>query len=150
MNISIDLLKYVEYLKVKSFNQQKRVFDPIRQKDILLTPEETVRQLMIHLMHQEYAYPMTKIAVEKAIQIGTTTKRFDLLFYNQQFQPHVLVECKAPKVLISESTFRQAAWYNFQLHADYLIVTNGTQTYCCLMDYEKNDYTFQQGLPKFK
>jgi hypothetical protein len=148
MNINISLLDFQAYLRIKWLDGQRFVFDPIRQKDIVLTSEETVRQLMIHYLHVACNFPMASIAVEKAIRIGMTTKRFDLLVYNRQFQPYLLIECKAPKVQIAEATFQQAAWYNFQLRADYLVVTNGMDTYCCLMDYEKSQYQFVATLPK--
>lgn len=148
MNINLSLLDFQTHLRIKVLDGQRFVFDPIRQKDIVLTPEETVRQLMIHYLHLVCNFPMAAIAVEKAIRIGTTTKRFDLLVYNRQFQPYLLIECKAPKVQISEDTFQQAAWYNFQLRADYLVVTNGMETYCCLMDYENSKYQFVETLPQ--
>ena len=75
--------------------------------------------------------------------------RADIVLYNGEGKPNMIVECKAPKVKITQDTFNQIAKYNFQLKVDFLVVTNGIQHYCCQMDYEKNEITFLEDIPNF-
>jgi len=149
MNIVLDLLQFQSALKLEKRNGKSCLFDPIRKKYIIKTPEELVRQLMIlHLIENE-KYNRTRIAIEKELLINKRKKRFDLLIYNQDYQPHILIECKAPSVKLTDATFRQAACYNFELKADYLIITNGISTYCCQMDYEQENYVFLDRIPSW-
>ncbi len=145
--LNLNLLQYQSQLVVTQKNQKRYIFDPIRKKKLVFTPEELVRQLFIQYLLCEKQFSSNKIAVEKAIVINDRTKRFDLLVYDNNFQPFILIECKASKVSITEATFEQAAWYNFELQADFLIVTNGRATYCCQMDYDNKSYTFQDVVP---
>jgi len=71
-----------------------------------------------------------------------------LLVYDQEVAPYLLVECKAPKVPVSQSVFEQAAWYNTSLQVPYLMVTNGLEAYCCAIDYEQKDYRYLQEVPE--
>ncbi len=105
------------------------LFDNFRKKWILLTPEEWVRQNFIQYLLQVMEYPSTLIAVEKVIQLGELRKRFDILVYDRDHQPWMMVECKASQVLLDDSTVQQVLRYNLSTPVKYIVVTNGPRTY---------------------
>ena len=96
---------------------------------------------------KEKKYSQARIAVEKALIINELNRRFDILIYDKNAEPYLLVECKAPEVKISQTTFEQIAQYNLELKVPYLLVTNGITTYCCKMDYENQSYEFLEKIP---
>lgn len=150
MMIEIDFLQYKQQLKIKVEKDRRYIFDPIRQKYLVLFPEEFVRQLVLLYLIQDKAYNKNRIKVEKTLKVNDRTKRCDILIYNKEVEPLLLVECKAPNVKITQETFKQIAWYNMPLQVQYLVVTNGLVTYCCAMDYEKQDYVFLEEIPVFE
>ena len=97
----------------------------VRKKQIVLTPEEWVRQHLIAFLHLHQGYPLEKIAVEKQIHYDGFTRRWDIVIYNAAFQPDVLVECKAPKIKLTHEVFMQISTYQQKLGANYLILSNG-------------------------
>jgi hypothetical protein len=97
----------------------------VRKKQIVLTPEEWVRQHLIAFLHLHQGYPLEKIAVEKQIQYDGFTRRWDIVIYNAAFQPDVLVECKAPEIKLTHEVFMQISTYQQKLGANYLILSNG-------------------------
>lgn len=105
------------------------IFDPIRRQWIMLTDEEWVRQNFIQWLVQVHQYPIALIAVEKEIQLGELKKRFDILVYDKNHQPWMLVECKAPDVRLDEKTFQQILRYNISVPVSFLVITNGGYTY---------------------
>ena len=133
--------------RFKNSENKVAIFDEIRKKFILLTPEEWVRQHVVHHFMYEKNYPKSLINVEKRIQVNGQTKRYDVVVYHPDGRLHVLVECKAPEVLISQATFDQIARYNSALRADFLMVTNGLNHYFCQMDFENDKYHFLPELP---
>jgi hypothetical protein len=88
--------------------------------------------------------------VEKLLKINNLTKRYDVVVFKPDGNISILVECKAPEVKITQSTFDQIARYNMTLKAEYLMVTNGLNHYFCKMDYEKEQYDFLQELPEYQ
>lgn len=147
--IELNLLAYKEALKTKQEDGQPFIFDPIRKKWLVLQPEEIVRQLVVHYLIEEKGYNKNRINVEKQVIFNKLQKRCDILVYGQDMSHFLLVECKAPRVNIDQATFKQIAIYNMTLRVDYLLVTNGRQTYCCKMDYEKESYEFIEEIPMF-
>lgn len=154
--MKIDFLKYQKDIKTKKEENKRYIYDPIRRKYLVLQPEELVRQLVIEYFIQEKKYNKNHIAVERMLIVNERRKRCDILVFKKEkeaemlgMKPWLLVECKAPEVPINEATFRQIASYNLPLKVDYLLVTNGITTYCCEMDYEKEDYKFIQEIPVF-
>ena len=137
-------------LKLKSFDGQKLVFDQIRQKYVVFTPEEFVRQNMISYLIHEKKYRKNLMAVEYSVKHMNTVLRSDIVVFDKELQPIIIIECKAPKVRISQSTIDQAVVYNGHLKVKYLIVSNGNVTYCCKMDYINNSYDFIQNIPDFE
>ena len=103
------------------------IFDPFRKRWIVLTPEEWVRQNILQYLNQEAQYPAALIAIEKAIQLGELTKRFDIVVYKQE-KPWMIIECKEANVAISDKTIAQLYQYQQVLEAEYLIATNGHTT----------------------
>lgn len=114
--------------KIKQQDDKELIFDSIRKKWVLLTPEEWVRQNFIAYLVNEKKYPTTLFAVEKEIQLGELKKRCDVVVYKNNF-PWMIVECKEMNVPINEKTLEQILNYNQVLHVPYLIITNGTSTY---------------------
>jgi hypothetical protein len=106
-------------------DQTEFIFDPIRKKNIVLTPEEWVRQHVIAFLVQTQKYPMSLIAVERMITFNQLKKRFDVLVYNKSGKPEILIECKAPEVKLSSETLFQIATYNMIFKVPYLFVSNG-------------------------
>ena len=136
-------------IKIKNINSEIYVFDIIRKKNIILTPEEWVRQNFIHYLNKEKNYPLGLMGVEKMVKYNNLKTRADIVLYNTKGEAEMIVECKSPDVKITQDTFNQIAKYYFQLKVDFLVVTNGIQHYCCQMDYEKNEITFLEDIPTF-
>ena len=146
MSIDLNLLKYQSQLQLR---KDKKLFDPIRKKWIVITPEELVRQMLLLYMMEEKDFPKNKINVEKQVLINGQPKRFDILVYSKETQPILLVECKAPNVPIDEMVLDQIARYNMVLKVNYLIMTNGIDTFCCQVDYEKETFEILNEIPNF-
>ncbi|HKJ47475.1 MAG TPA: type I restriction enzyme HsdR N-terminal domain-containing protein [Christiangramia sp.] len=131
-------------------NQNKiAVFDELRKKFIILTPEEWVRQHCVKFLHNEKNYPLSLINVEKQLKIAGLTKRYDVVVFEPEGDIQIIVECKAPSVKITQDTFDQIARYNLSLKANYLMVTNGKEHFFCKMDYENENYIFLKELPEY-
>jgi hypothetical protein len=127
-----------------------RIFDRIRKKYVVLTPEEWVRQHFINFLHTEKKYPLSLMKIESGIKYNNQFKRTDIVVYNNEGRPLVLVECKAPEINITADVFEQAARYNQNLKVDYIIVTNGLGHYCSSIDYKTNTFAFLKEIPEYK
>jgi hypothetical protein len=136
--------------KIKSSENKYFIFDIIRKKYMVLTPEEWVRQHIIHYLIAEKNYPISLIAVEKKVTVNKLTKRTDILVFNAKGTPHIIVECKAPSIKITQDAFDQIARYNLKLEANYLIVTNGLTHFYAYMDLEKECYVFLENIPEYE
>ena len=136
--------------KLKNSQNKTLIFDKLRKKYVVLTPEEWVRQHFVHFLIDQKKYPETLIAIEKQLTINNLKKRTDILIFNSDGKPDVVIECKAPSIKISQKTFDQIARYNLQLKADFLIVTNGLTHFYCKMDFKNKTYIFLKNLPDYK
>ena len=136
-------------LKIKLVEDTTQVFDEVRKKYFKLTPEEWVRQNFIHYLKKEKRYPFGLMGVEKMVKYNSLKTRADIVIYNREGMPSVIVECKAPNVKITQDAFNQIAKYNYKLRVKYLVVTNGLQYFCCEMDYENNKITFLEEIPEY-
>jgi len=136
--------------RFKNSENKVAIFDEIRKKFILLTPEEWVRQHTLHYLVQDNKYPKSYINVEKLIKINTLNKRYDIVVFQTNGSIFLLIECKAPEVAITQKTFDQIARYNLELKAKYLMVTNGLNHYFCQMDFENKKYIFLSELPQYE
>ena len=119
--------------KTKIINSKEYLFDEIRKKWIVTTPEEIVRQNCWKFLHFEKKYPLGLIAIEREIKINQTRKRFDIVIYDLTGLPNMLVECKSPEVEINNETLQQILTYQRKINAKFLILTNGTDTYLSLI-----------------
>ncbi len=133
--------------RFKNSENKVAIFDEIRKKFIILSPEEWVRQHVVQYLIQDRSYPKSWINVEKLIKLNGLTKRYDVVVFNPDGSIFLLVECKAPEIKTSQDTFDQIARYNMALKAEYLMVTNGLEHYFCQLDYENERYHFLQELP---
>lgn len=124
------------------------IFDSVRNKYLVNTPEEWVRQNTVKYFTEELGYPKSLIALEKAFQLHRRIKRTDIVVHDQNGSPFILVECKRPSVKITQSTFDQAFRYNIILKVPYLVITNGEELYCCFVENEK--VTFIEDIPAFE
>ena len=123
------------------------IFDLIRKKYVVLTPEEWVRQHIVHFLIQERNYPKAMIAVERGIRVNKLMKRCDVIVYQKNGTPLMIVECKRSSQKINQNTFYQVARYNLALKVKYLLVTNGLQHFSCLVDFEQANYSFLEDIP---
>lgn len=136
--------------KLKSTENKTLIFDNFRKKYVVLTPEEWVRQHFATFLLKEKNYPLTLIAIEKQLKVLNLVKRTDILVFNTNGEPNIIVECKAPNITINQETFDQIARYNLKLKAEFLVVTNGIHHYYCKMDFKNESYVFLKDLPKYK
>ena len=147
--MQIHFIKYQDDLRIKKEGGKTLIFDPVRKKYLILTPEELVRQLLLCHLLQTLEYPIGKIRVEKGLEVNTRQKRCDILVYDHDFEPWLLIECKRAKVAIDQSVFEQIARYNMPLKVPYLLVSNGIDSHCCKMNYEAESYEFLEELPSY-
>lgn len=131
-------------------NNEREIFDAFRRKFVKLTPEEWVRQHFLHFLCDEKGYPPGLISVEKQLLVLGRSKRFDAVVFKKNGTPAVLIEFKAPSVKLSQNVIQQVASYNFVLHANFLMVSNGINHYCCEMDYENHTYHLISEIPVFE
>ncbi len=136
--------------RFKSSENKPVIFDPIRKKFVVLTPEEWVRQHTLHYLFEIKKYPKSLINVEKEIKVADTKKRYDIVIFNPDGSLLLIVECKAPQITIDQKTFDQIARYNLSLKAEYLMITNGLSHYYCQMDYERERYDFLREIPNYR
>lgn len=131
--------------KIRKEGEKEFIFDPIRRKWILLTPEEWVRQNFIQYLLQEMKYPASLLAIEKEIQLGELKKRFDILVYDANHQPWMMIECKAMEIKLEEAVLQQILRYNISIPVRYLLITNGQ--YCMGWVREKAGLRVISALP---
>lgn len=143
-------LNFPEYnFKVKTANNANYVFDIIRKKYVVLTPEELVRQHLLWYLIHEKNYPASLIAIEKGLNISGLRKRFDLLVYDKNGIPLLLAECKSPDVKLTQSVFEQIANYNRKFKVKKLLVTNGLLHMMCVFTDDFSSYEFVKEIAEF-
>lgn len=122
-----------------------KVWDEVRGRWLVLTPEEWVRQHTIEYLTSKLGVEPHRIGREVLLTKG---QRADIVVYDRSAKPTLIIECKAQSVAITRDVFEQVARYNIALGVvPYLAVTNGTQTYCCQFDYDTQSYKFIETLP---
>ncbi|MEO5892006.1 MAG: type I restriction enzyme HsdR N-terminal domain-containing protein [Ferruginibacter sp.] len=123
-------IEYPEYQpKIKNQQDKEFIFDEIRRQWIMLTPEEWVRQNFLQYLVLIKKYPSSLIAVEKEIQLGDLTKRFDIVVYDRNARPWMIIECKEMSVALTAPVLNQALRYNITLNVPYIVITNGSHCY---------------------
>ena len=132
-------------LKIKD----NQIWDILRSKYYKLTPEEWVRQNFIHYLIDHLGYPKGRMVSEYQVIYNNMKKRCDIAIFDDQREAKVIVECKAPKIKITEDTFYQIAKYAHTLNASYLILTNGLEHYCAYIDPENSSINYLAEIPVF-
>ena len=138
------------FFRLKEDRGKKYIFDEIRRRFVLLTPEEWVRQHVVNYLVTCKKFPRPLISVEKGFSQNRNRQRYDLLIYNNLGNPLMIVECKAPGMEINQHVFDQAGRYNNRHKASYMLITNGMKHYCCVINLVNKQYSFLQDIPDYK
>ena len=136
-------------IRLAGTQEKPKVFDILRSKYVALTPEEWVRQHFVNYLIQHKQYPAAYLANEVNLKIGGKVSRADTVLYDQQLRPLMIIEYKAPHIAISQKIFNQLFAYNLQLHATYLVVSNGLRHYCCMLTHDHEKYVFLDDIPEY-
>ena len=131
--------------RIERVNKEHRIFDGIRKKFVLLTPEEWVRQHFINYLITDKKYPASLISIERGHKLNTLQNRTDIVVHNEFGKPWLLVECKAPDVNLTEAAFYQALRYHLKLQVNFIVVTNGFNHFYCKR--KDSDFIFIKELP---
>ncbi|HYC40896.1 MAG TPA: type I restriction enzyme HsdR N-terminal domain-containing protein [Chitinophagaceae bacterium] len=115
--------------RIRASNSTEQIFDSLRKRWLLLTPEEWVRQNFVQYLIRVMKYPATLISLEKKIRLGELTKRFDILVYDPLYQPWMIIECKSASIPLSQDVLEQALRYNLSVPARYIVISNGDFTF---------------------
>lgn len=136
--------------KIQQSDGKAAIFDIIRKKYVALTPEEWVRQHLVHYLIGHLGYPRSLVRVESGLKVNRLDKRTDVVVYDRNACPLLVAECKSFKVSLSDAVFRQSAIYNSHLRAPYLLISNGLEHYCCRLNYEDASYKFLEVVPAYR
>ena len=145
-NLNLPAFQY----KIKHIENKAYIYDILRKKFIVITPEEWVRQHFVHFLTDYKGYPKGLLANEIQLNLNGTKKRCDTVLYDKNLSAKLIVEYKAPHVEITQAVFDQITRYNMVLKVEYLIVSNGLRHYCCRIDYTTMKYTFLPDIPDYK
>jgi len=137
-------------LNIKKSDGKTVIFDIIRKKYLVLTPEEWVRQHFIHYLISELGYSKALISVEQGMKYNTLYKRTDIVVYNRQGEPLILIECKAANHRLNQKVVEQALMYNKSLNAAYVIITNGIEHSCLHVVKNQAKIVFLTSIPRFE
>ena len=149
--MTLPKLNFPEYsFSVRQSDGKAEIFDIARKKYVALTPEEWVRQHVVHYLHHTLEYPIELIQVEGSITFNKMPKRCDIVVYNASMKPLLLVECKKPEVQLQQKTFDQAMIYNMVLNVPYILITNGLQNAFFSYDKTACQVVFHNGIPDWE
>ena len=135
--------------KLKKTDGELYIFDQIRKKYLILTPEEWVRQNVVQYLITEKNVPQTRISNETSITFNGLSKRCDTIVYDKNFAPLIIVEYKAPTIPLSQATFDQVAVYNLKLDVKYFLLSNGMQHIFCKVDAAAKRFKFIPEVPDY-
>lgn len=127
-------------LKLSRKGEQIYVWCVLRKKHLILTPEEWVRQHLIHYLHGHKNIPLTKLVTEIRLEINGVVRRCDLVVYDEFLKPKMLVECKAPQIHLNAKVIQQVIQYNNSLQVPIIAITNGLQHEVVKIDYATNQF----------
>ena len=136
-------------INIREHDGRREVFDIVRNRYVALTPEEWVRQTFIHYLHTSLGYPLELIQVEGAIALNGMTRRCDIVVYDSEVKPLIIVECKKETVPLTQKVIDQACRYNLVLQVPYLCITNGRQQLSCSVDFDSKCLICIPELPKY-
>lgn len=137
-------------LSLRTEGSHTQVFDIARRRHVALTPEEWVRQHVVHALHHHLGYPLETMLVEGCINLNGLSRRCDIVIYNTQLQPLMIVECKQPSVALTQKVIDQICRYNQALHVPYLYLTNGLQHIVCKADFDQQTLLPLQAIPTWE
>ncbi|MBN1788940.1 MAG: type I restriction enzyme HsdR N-terminal domain-containing protein [Bacteroidales bacterium] len=137
------------FFRIKEDRGKKYIFDEIRRRFVLLTPEEWVRQHLVNFLVTQKNFPLSLISVEKGFKNNRRKQRYDLLVFDRKGEPLMMIECKAPGIDINQHVFDQASRYNNKYKAAYMLISNGMNHYCCLINKTSRQYRFLQEIPVY-
>jgi len=139
------------YYEIKTRTEQERteLFDIVRNTWVLLTPEEWVRQHVLHFLIYENKIPKSLIAVEMPIKMNKMNRRCDIVVYTNSGKPKMIVECKAPNIKLTQNTVDQAGRYNLTLKTPFLLITNGLQHFAFQIDFENKKTEVLNTIPDY-
>ena len=127
--------------------EKNTIWDPLRRKEVALTPEERVRQWFIGVLSGQMQVPLHMMMSETGFKLGNKMFRADILVYDRSAQPVMVVECKRPEVELTKEVLDQAVRYNMVLNVRCIVITNGKRTFICVKD--ETGYRFVESLPKY-
>ena len=143
-------LNLPEYsFRIKTTDCKDYIFDNLRKKFVRLTPEEWVRQNFVQFLITEKRYSVSLIKVEAGVNVNNNPQRADMVVFDRTGSPVLVAEFKAPEVKINQQTFDHIVRYNMKLRVKFLIVSNGLEHFCCLIDYAGNTYSYLPEIPAF-
>ena len=125
---------------LQDMNDRKVIWDPLRKKEVALTPEEKVRQWCIGVLSRQYKVPLHMMMSETGCKLGGKQFRADLVVYDRQARPVAIIECKRPEVELDKEVLDQAIRYNMVLNVKYILITNGVKTYICRKGIERYEF----------
>jgi hypothetical protein len=135
--------------KLKQIDGKPYIFDLLRRKYVRLTPEEWVRQHVVNLLIEVCQYPKALIRAEGALALFETRKRTDIVVFDRNGQPFLVVECKAAHITLGQDVFDQVTRYNHVHRAPYVVITNGLTHYCCAIDHDTQTVSYLDDFPAF-
>lgn len=134
-------------VEIRIIDGKYHIFDGIRKKYLLLTPEEWVRQHIIQYLLDHHNYSKGLISIETGMKYNRLLKRTDVLVHDQQGKPYLLIECKSFDVSLNNKAVEQAAVYNKKIKAPYILITNGLHHYCCYLNNKNSRYEKYEHIP---
>jgi hypothetical protein len=146
--VKLNLPEY-EY-NVKKDEGKIWIFDIIRKRFIVLTPEEWVRQHFVNFLINDLKYPKALIKIETGLVYNKLNKRSDIIIYDRQGLPWMVIECKAPEQKLNTQTLEQVTMYNASMKAKYIAVTNGMIHFCCEINWEERNTNLLKAFPEYR
>ncbi len=146
-DINVIFRIFAEYGQCYMTTNQK-IWDPLRKREVALTPEEEVRQWCIGVLAEQLKIPMHLMMSEAGFKLGGKQFRADILVYDRKARPLLIVECKRPSVELTREVLDQAVRYNMALDVKYMIITNGTKTY--MLRKHDGNFGFIENVPRYE
>lgn len=136
-------------LKIVKEGEQYQIFDPVRKKYVLLTPEEEVRQQLIQYLNEYLHYPLSLMMVEKNIVVNKMNRRPDIVVYKDA-KPYILIECKSSQVNLTQKMFEQVAQYNMVMEVPIIVLSNGNQSFICKITRSEHKIEYLKQIPFYE
>ncbi len=149
MRLQLDFWQYEARLRRWEEGGHALLYDPIRRRKVAFTPEEWLRQLVLQYLLNAKSYPPGLMRTEVGLTFNGMPRRCDIVVFDRQLRPWLLVECKSPKIPLAQSTFEQVARYNLVFQAPFLAITNGTATFCAHLNHEQGTFLFVSDFPDY-